>query len=145
MNSGPPSVLHNPQPSQPSVIMERESSRPGSASSTRTTKSSKLDTVLVQLSFESMGKRLLPLDLTKNGDEIIPYLEPHISKMSGKQLDRSIHEIKITPLKENESEPLESSLAEDGFDYIWDAMVEFMRENRAGAASKKPEFRLDIG
>jgi hypothetical protein len=104
-----------------------------------------LDTVLVQLSFEGMGKRLLPLDLTKNGDEIIPYLEPHILKMSGKQLDRSIHEMEITSLKENDSGSQSSSLSEDGFDYVWDAMVEFMRENRASGASKKPEFRLDIG
>jgi hypothetical protein len=55
MNSGPPSVLHNPQPSQTSIVMERESSRPGSASSTRTTKSSKQDNALVQLSFEGKG------------------------------------------------------------------------------------------
>ncbi len=143
MNSGPPS-FHNP-PSQPPSIMDRPPSRPQSASSTRTTKASKLDTVLVQLSFEGMGKRLLPLDLTKNGDEIIPYLEPHILKMSGKQLDRSIHEMEITSLKENDSGSQSSSLSEDGFDYVWDAMVEFMRENRASGASKKPEFRLDIG
>jgi hypothetical protein len=85
----------------------------------------------------------LPLDLTKNGDEIIPYLEPHIFKLSGgKQLDRSIHEIKITPLKETESEVASSSLDEEVFEYIWDGMVEFMRGNRT---SKKPEFRLDIG
>jgi hypothetical protein len=121
MNSGPP-------PTQPAAsIMEREPSRPGSASSTRTTKSSKLDTVLVQLSFEGTG----------------PYLEPHIFKMSGgKPLDRSIHEIRITPLKETESEAPSSSLDEEVFEYIWDGMVEFMRENRT---SKKPEFRLDIG
>lgn len=143
MNSGPPS-FNNPPPTQPAAsIMERELSRPGSASSTRTTKSSKLDTVLVQLSFEGTGNRLLPLDLTKNGDEIIPYLEPHIFKLSGgKQLDRSIHEIKITPLKETESEAPSSSLDEEVFEYIWDGMVEFMRENRT---TKKPEFRLDIG
>jgi len=143
MNSGPPS-FNNPPATQPAAsIMERESSRPGSASSTRTTRSSKLDTVVVQLSFEGTGNRLLPLDLTKNGDEIIPYLEPHIFKLSGgKQLDRSIHEIKITPLKETESEAPSSSLAEEVFEYIWDGMVEFMRGNRS---SKKPEFRLDIG
>jgi hypothetical protein len=87
----------------------------------------------------------MPLDLTKNGDEIIPYLEPYIFKMSGKGLDRSVHEMEITPLKENNSEALSCSLSEDGFDYVWDAMVEFMRENRTGGASKKPEFRLDIG
>jgi hypothetical protein len=82
---------------------------------------------------------------TKNRDEIIPYLEMHNSKMSGgKRLDRSIHEIKITPLKENASEPLESSLDEETFDYIWEGMVEFIRENKASSATKRPEFRLDI-
>ena len=103
-----------------------------------------MDTVLVQLSFEGTGKRLLPLDLTKNGDEILLYLQPKIFRMSGKQLDRSIHEMEITLLKGNDSESQSSSLGEDEFDYIWDAMVEFMRENRAGGAGKKPEFRLDI-
>lgn len=142
MNSGPPS-LNNQPPTQPAAsIMERESSRPGSASSTRTTKSN-LDTVLVQLSFEGTGNRFLPLDLTKNGDEIIPYLESEIFKMSGgKQLNRSIHEIKITPVKETESSAPSSSLDEEMFEYIWGGMVEFMREHRT---SKKPEFRLDIG
>jgi hypothetical protein len=145
MNSGPPSVLHNPQPSQSSIVMERESSRPGSASSTRTTKSSKQDTAMVQLSFEGKGKKLLLLDLTMHGDKMIPYLEPHISKLSGKQLDRSVHEMKITPLRESNMEPLESSLAEDGFEYFWGAMVEFMGQNRVGPTSKGPEFLLDIG
>ncbi len=76
---------------------------------------------------------------------MIPYLEPHISKLSGKQLDRSMHEMKITPLRESNMEPLDSPLAEDGFEYIWGAMVEFMGKNRAGPASKGPEFLLDIG
>ncbi|KAE9369793.1 hypothetical protein N431DRAFT_443418 [Stipitochalara longipes BDJ] len=142
MNSGPP-PLNNPPPTQPAAsIMERESSRPGSASSTRTTKSSKQDTVLVQLSFEGRGNRLLALDLTKNGDEIIPYLEPDIIKLSGKPLDRSIQEIKIFPLKETDLEGPSSSLGEEVFEYIWDGMVEFMRKHRT---AKKPEFRLDIG
>ena len=145
MNSGPPSVLHNPQPSQTSIVMEQESSRPGSVSSTRTTKSSKQDNALVQLSFEGKGKRLLLLDLTMHGDKMIPYLEPHISKLSGKKLDRSMHEMKITPLRESNMEPLICPLAEDGFEYIWGAMVEFMGQNRAGPASKGPEFLLDIG
>jgi hypothetical protein len=101
-----------------------------------------LDTVLVQLSFEGTGKRLLPLDLTKNADEVIPYLEPYIFKMSGKQLDCSIHEIEIIPLKEDGPEPESSSLSD--FDYSWDAMVEFMRDNRAGGVSKKAEFRFAI-
>ena len=101
--------------------------------------------MLVQLSFEGTGNRLLPLDLTKNGDEIIPYLEPHIFNMSGKQLDRSIHDMVITPLNKNDSESQSYSLSEHVFDYVWDAMVEFMCENRASEASKKPEFRLDIG
>ena len=145
MNSGPPSVLHNPQPSQSSIVMERESSRPGSASSTRTTKSSKQDNALVRLSFEGQGKKVLLLDLTMHGDKMIPYLEPHISKLSGKQLDRSMHEMKITPLRESNMEPQFCPLAEDGFEYIWGAMVEFMWQNRAGPASKGPEFLLDIG
>lgn len=145
MNSGPPSVPHNPQQSHYSTIMERESSRPGSASSNRTTKSSKQDNALVQLSFEGKGKRLLVLDLTMHGDKMIPYLEPQIVKLSGKQLDRSMHEMKVTPLRESNMEPLDSPLAEDGFEYIWGAMVEFMGQNRAGPASKGPEFLLDIG
>jgi hypothetical protein len=122
--------------------MERELSRPGSASSTRTTKSSKQDTVLVELSFEGAGKRMLALDLTKTGDEIIPYLEPHIAKLSGgRQLNRAIHEIRITPLKEGGGEASSSSLDEEMFEYTWDGLVEFMRHNRTG---KRPEFRLDI-
>ncbi|KAN0102715.1 hypothetical protein V8E51_011028 [Hyaloscypha variabilis] len=145
MNSGPPSVPHNPQQSHYSTIMERESSRPGSASSNRTTKSSKQDNALVQLSFEGKGKKLLLLDLTMHGDKMIPYIEPHISKLSGKQLDRSMHEMKITPLRESNIEPLESPLAEDGFEYIWGAMVHFMGQNRAGLGSQGPEFLLDIG
>lgn len=141
MNSGPPSI----HPSQPSIVMERESSRPGSASSTRATKSSKRDTVLVQLSFEENGKRLLFLDLTMHGDMMIPFLEPQIFKLSGKQLDRSMHEMKITPLRESNMERLECPLAEDGFEYIWSAIVEFMRQNRADPARIGPEFLLDIG
>jgi hypothetical protein len=101
-----------------------------------------LETVVVQLSFEGTGRRLLPLDLTKNADQVIPYLEPHILKMSGKQLDRSIHEIEIIPLKEDGPEPESSSLGD--LDYCWGAMVEFMRENRASGASKKAEFRFAI-
>lgn len=142
MNSGP-LPLNNPPPTQRTAsIMERESPRPGSASSAGTTKSSKSDIVVVQLSFEGIGNRRLTIDLTKNGDEIIPYLEPHIRKISsGKELDRSIHEIMIIPLVETVSEPPSSSLGEDEFEYIWESMVQFMRDHRS---NKSPEFRLDI-
>jgi hypothetical protein len=147
MNSGPPSVFHLAQSTQPSITKEREPSRPGSASSTRTTKSSQQDTVPVRLLLHGTGKqRALSLDLTMNGDKIIPFLEPHFYKLSGGQeLDRSIHEITIIPLKENTSASLGFALNEDPFDYIWGDMVEFMRENRARTATTGPQFQLDIG
>jgi hypothetical protein len=134
---------HEHSSGHPPVNIDGPPPRTDSASSNRTTKSIKTDTVLIQLSFEGKGKKLLPLDLTKNSDEIIPYLEPYISKMSGgKQLDLSIYEIEIEALKENPPEPESSSLGD--FDYSWDAMVEFMRENRASGTSKKAEFRFAI-
>jgi hypothetical protein len=124
------------------INQENYSVRTSSASSNRTAKSSRLETVLVQLSFEGTGTRRLPLDLTMHADQVLPYLEPHIFKMSGKQLDCSIHEIEITPLKEDGPEPQSCPLSD--FDYVWDAMVQFMRENRIGGASKKTEFRVSI-
>jgi hypothetical protein len=144
MKSGPP-PLNNTAPSQPSSIMDRPPSRPESASSNRTTRVSRLEIVVVQLTFEHTGSRLLPLDLTKSGDAIIPYLQSHVLKMSGKQLNRSIHEMEITTLKENDSKSQSCALDEEEFfDYVWEGMVEFMRGNRASGASKKAEFRLDI-
>jgi hypothetical protein len=144
MKSGPP-PLNNTAPSQPSSIMDRPPSRPESASSNRTTRVSRLEIVVVQLTFEHTGSRLLPLDLTKSGDAIIPYLQSHVLKMSGKQLNRSIHEMEITTLKENDSKSQSCALDEEEFfDYVWEGMVKFMRGNRASGASKKAEFRLDI-
>jgi hypothetical protein len=145
MKSGPP-PLNSTAPPQPSSSMDRPPSRPESASSTRATRVSRLEIVLVQLSFERAGSRLLPLDLTKNGDAIIPYLESQVVKMGGgKQLNRSIHEIEITTLKGNDPKSQSCSLDEELFDYVWEGMVEFMRDNRASGANKKAEFRLDIG
>ncbi|CZR51163.1 uncharacterized protein PAC_01038 [Phialocephala subalpina] len=145
MTSGPRS-MYNSVSSRPPSMMERSPSRPQSASSTKTARPSKLNTVLVQLSFKGSGKMILALDLTKSGDEIVSYLEPLILKLSkGQHLDRSVHDLTITPLNGTEAEPQISPLSEEQFDYTWDAMAEFMRENRAGAESKKAEFQLDIG
>ena len=126
-NSKPPSIFRNPSPLQPLSIIEHNISRPTSGLSIRTVQSSKpsrLDIVLVQLSFEGKGNRIMPLDLTKCGDEILPYLDSQVLKISHSQLDRSVHEITITPLKENGSQPLSASLSEGEFDYSWDVIVD---------------------
>jgi hypothetical protein len=143
MRSGPPSLSNLPPTQRTASVIERESPRSGSASSTGTRASSRPDTVVVQLSFEGKGNRHLIIDLSSNGDEIIPRLEPHIRKISnGKELDRSIHEVTIVPSKETMSEPASASLGVDGFDHIWESMVQFMRENRS---DKSPEFLFRIG
>jgi hypothetical protein len=117
--------------------------RTGSAASDRTARFIRSEIILIQLSFEGKGKRLVPLDLTKSADEVIPFLESHISKMTAdKQLDLSIYEMEIFHLKENVHEPESSSLLSD-LEYSWDAMVEFMLENRT-EGTKKAEFRLAI-
>jgi hypothetical protein len=127
-------------------MMEQPPSRPQSASSTKTAKPLKGNTVTVQISLQGNGKRISALDLTKSADGIISYLELHVLKLSKnlKQLDRDDHELTITPVKGTDADSQSYSLREDELDCTWDAMVEFMRENRA-VESKKPEFLLDIG
>jgi hypothetical protein len=100
--------------------------------------------VTVYFSFQGQGKRVVRLDLTKHEDEILPSLEPHIRKITrGEQeLDRSIHEMVVTPLKCNDSEPLTSALSDD--DFVWEAIEDFIRGNRLPGQSRKPEFLLDI-
>lgn len=101
--------------------------------------------VTVQISFQGTGKRISALDLTKSADEVISYLQPHVLKLSGQQLNRENHELTITAVraKGTKADSQSCSLGEDELDCTWDAMVEFIRENRA--IDKKPEFLLDIG
>jgi hypothetical protein len=143
-SSGPPLINH-PALSQPSSSIDRLPSRPPSAQSTGTANSSKSDVVTVYFSFQGRGKRVLRLDLTKYEDEILPSLEPHIHKITkGEQeLNRSVHEMVVTPLKGNTSEALTSPLSEEEF--VWEAIVEFISENRVPGQGRKPEFLLNIG
>lgn len=105
-----------------------------------------MDTIMIQFSFEGKGKRILPLDLSKTGDQIIPWLEPHILKMSnGRPLDRDNHELKVIPFYGTDEDALSTPLSEDYFDHTWEIIKGFVRENRADAENPTPEFRFVIG
>ncbi|KAH7356407.1 hypothetical protein BKA65DRAFT_207065 [Rhexocercosporidium sp. MPI-PUGE-AT-0058] len=129
----------------PPSSMDRPPSRPQSAASSKTTKSCGMEAVLIQLSFEGKGKRLVFLDLAKTGDEFIPWLEPHVRKMpGGKRFDRNNYELKVTPFHKGEEDATSTPLSESSLDHCWESVIDFMRENRADGGSKKPEFCFDV-
>lgn len=136
--------VYNSVESRSSSITEQPPSSPQSVSSSKTAKPPRSNIVTVQISFQGVGKRISGLDLTKSADGVISYLQPHVLRISGQQLDREVHELTITPVKGTEADSQSYSLREDELDCTWDAMVEFIRENRA-VESKKQEFLLDIG
>lgn len=136
--------MYNSVSSRSPSVTEQPPSRPESVSSTKTVKPPRGNVVAVQISFQRTGKRISALDLTKSAEGVISYLQPHVLKISGQQLDQNNHELTITPMKGTEADSQSYSLKEDELDYTWDAMVEFIKENRA-VESKKPEFLLDIG
>lgn len=133
---------HDPGPKYSPASMDGPPPRTGSAASNRTARSIGSETVLTRLTFQTKGNKLVPLDLTKSADEIIPYLAPSVGKIAGNDgLDLSIYEITITSVKDNATEPVSSALID--IEYSWGAIVEFIRENRIDGF-KKAECHLAI-
>ncbi|KAL2073855.1 hypothetical protein VTL71DRAFT_11181 [Oculimacula yallundae] len=115
------------------------SSQP-SVPSSHTTRASR---IVIQLSFQGKGKRNVPLDLSKTGDQVVPWLEPLVLKMTGGiALDINIHELEVTPLHGSIQEPEVISLCD--LDYCWDTIKDFVERNRAGETNKGAEFRFHI-
>lgn len=97
---------------------------------------------MIQLSFQGKGKKWMSMDLTKSGDAIIAWLEPHVTRMSGKAFDRVNYELSVTPCQKSDDDTITTPL--DSFDELWESVQELVKDNRGDPDSKKPEFRFDI-
>ncbi|PVH81844.1 hypothetical protein DL98DRAFT_530895 [Cadophora sp. DSE1049] len=137
-------AYHTAIPSMGGSHMEESPSRPQSASSSTTAKQPRSDPVIIQLSFKGKGKRVIPMDLTRTGDAVIAWLEPHVCKMSGTTFDRVNYELKVTPSQKGDEDSITTPLSEDCFDYSWETVKEYVQENRGDPRSRQPEFRFDI-
>ncbi|XMA12825.1 hypothetical protein WAI453_005616 [Rhynchosporium graminicola] len=126
-----------------STVPPPSTSSSNPATSTQIGSLSRENTVVIQLSFGGQGKKIVPLDLTKSGDQIFPWLEPHVLRLTGNvHLDKAIHELKVVPLQGSNREAETTALSD--LDYCWDTIQYFIQQNRANKKHRRAEFCFDI-